>query len=405
MTQSYTSQWGQANTQQVIQNRNSYGISTYGALVLPFTDALGTGEGVNQQYVKKADSLKGKLTTAWNDIKKRIDIKNPTATFKALSEYMELNSLTISEITTGVSTFVGDKLSGIAIAQAIMDGKVTSQEALDYLFLGFAPALGVTGSVLGYSGLNQMKDAFKNGTINVGQFINGFTNVLKSAKQIKDKILNKETRTRGDVIQFDLTVSHSETYTSEAPDRRVQNGQSLQEYIHNLPETFDINCALQEGKRYSQSEFREIMTVIRNRKDVVKLFLGEEMFDSLILTNFTPNSDCTKSGYDYTLSFKKVYRSDITTDREVTIQKIPQDILLKSMESSNSIGGGSNIGSLGKGGSFNIDINQISKDVENNAQKMGISLEDVKNPPSLTEKFKSQTTLKIISEAIRGQNN
>ena len=209
MTQSYTSQWGQATAQQVVQDRNSYGITTYGALILPFKDALGEGEGDKKQYVKKADSLKGKLKTAWNDVKNRIDIKNPTATFKSLSEYIELNSLTISELTTGVSSFVGDKLSGIAVTQAIMDGKVTSKEALDYLFLGFAPALGVTASALGYGGLTEIKDALFNGSINVGQFVNGFTTVLKSGKQIKDQITGKESRTRGDVIQFDLTISHN----------------------------------------------------------------------------------------------------------------------------------------------------------------------------------------------------
>ena len=363
MTQSYTSQWGQATAQQVVQDRNSYGITTYGAIVLPFTDALGTGEGDNQQYVKKADTLKGKLTTAWNDVKSRIDIKNPTATFKSLSEYIELNSLTISELTTGVSSFVGDKLSGIAVVQSIMNGQVTSQEALDYLFLGFAPALGVTASALGYGGLTEMKDALKNGSINVGQFVNGFTTALKSAKEIKDKILGKETKTRGDVIQIDLTISHSENYTSETPDRRVQNGQSLQEFIHNLPENFDLNCALQEGKRYGKAEFREIMKVIRNRKEVVKLILGEEMFEEVVLTNFSPSSDCTKSGYDYTLSFKKVYRNDITTDKEVTIQQMPGGLIEKSIENSNSIGNGRNVGSLTgvNSGSNNKNYDQYIK--------------------------------------------
>ena len=121
-----------------------------------------------------------------------------------------------------------------------------------------------------------------------------------------------------------------------------------------MPENFDLNCALQEGKRYGKAEFREIMKVIRNRKEVVELILGEEMFEEVVLTNFSPSSDCTKSGYDYTLSFKRVYRNDITTDKEVTIQKIPQDLLVKSMESSNSIGSGKNVGSLGGRGSGSV---------------------------------------------------
>lgn len=404
MAQSYTTQYGQLYTQGVNQFRSSYNAITYGALILPFSDALGEGEGKDKSLVKKANSLKGKLKTAFSEATTIVkdNISHPTQLIKELSNYVEENSQMISEVSTGVSSFVGDKLSGIAVAQAIMDGQVTSQEALDYLFLGFAPALGVTASALGYSGLSEMKDALKGGSINVGQFVNGFTTALKGAKQIKDQVLGKETKTRGDVIQFDLTLGHNETYTSETPDRRVQNGQSLQEFIHNLPETFDLNCALQEGKRYGKSELREIFKVIRNRKEPVFLILGEEMFFPVILTNFSPSSDCTKSGFDYTLSFKQLYQNNITTDKEVTIQKIPQDLLIKSMESSNSIDSGSNVGNLGGKGTFNIDTSKVDKEIADSAKKMGVTLDDIKNPPLLSEIVNNKSTLKILRQQFPG---
>ena len=156
-------------------------------------------------------------------------------------------------------------------------------------------------------------------------------------------ITRRQARIANNIVEFDLTLSHSENYQSETPDRRVQSGQSLNEYVHNMPETFDVQCALQEGKRYSKAEFRAIIQQVRNTKGVVSLILGDEMFDNLIITNFAPSHDCTKSGMDYTLSLKKIVRSDIDTTTEVTISDKP-DML--DDDSRNASGSGS-VGGLG----------------------------------------------------------
>lgn len=85
----------------------------------------------------------------------------------------------------------------------------------------------------------------------------------------------------------------------------------------------------------------------------VSLILGEEMFDDLILTNFSPSHNCSKSGMDYTLSFKKVYRNDIDTHTIVNIQSKLD--LLEIEEGTTTVGGltssGSGVGSVGGVGS------------------------------------------------------
>lgn len=294
-------------------------ITTYGALILPFDAKKLLEENKPKTNPKSVNDLKGKLRSALklsNDENLFLGtVKSPIQTFNTLSEYMKDERSQMSKLTT----VIGSKFSGIAVAQALANGKVTSKEALDYLFMGFAPALGITGSLFGYSGLTQLKDALSNGSVDVGSFLNGFTRTLKGVVDLKDNLTKKNGKTAGDIIEFDLTVSHNENYQSETPDRRVQSGQSLNEYIHNMPETFDVQCALQEGKRYSKPEFRAIIQLIRDRKEVVSLILGDEMFDNLIITNFSPTNDCSKSGMDYTLSFKKIIRSDIDTKTEVII--------------------------------------------------------------------------------------
>ena len=317
------------------------GITTYGALLLPFEI---TKEKVIQN-VKAKTSLMGKLRTGWYYAQAGIQttIEHPIQTFKDLAKYMTDNREKIS----GVMTTIGSKFSGIAVTQAIINGNVSTREALDYLFMGFAPALGVTGSLFGYSGLVQLKDVLFNGSIDVGSFVNSFSRILKGATDLSDLITNKKNRKSKNVIEFDLTISHNETYQSETPDRRVQSGQSLNEFVHNMPETIDVQCALQDGRRYSKAEFRAILKYLRDRKETVQLVLGDELFDSLILTNFNPSHDCSKSGMDYSLSFKKVYRNDIDTKTEVTIQKVP--IKLEDTDSFSSLSSSKlNTGSLKK---------------------------------------------------------
>lgn len=320
-------------------NANIEGISSYGALLLPFDLDLAEEQAQTQTDPKEKTSFMGKLKSAMKNAKGNLseNIKQ-SKNVKILAEYMQ-DKRNIEKLGSAFGV-VGSKFSGIAVTQAIIDGKITSKEARDYFFMGFAPAIGVQGSLMGYSGLSQMKDALKNGDINVGEFISGFRTVLKGATDLKDMLTKKNTISSANIIEFDLTVSHNMTFQSEAADRRVQNGQSLNEYVHNMPDIFNVSCALQEGKRYSKAEFKAIMQEVRRKKEVVSLILGDELFDNLILTDFSPNEDCTKSGMDYTLSFKKINRSDIDTTTEVTIQQAP-----KTLEEGNSMTIGSN-GSL-----------------------------------------------------------
>lgn len=314
-------------------------ISTYGAIIIPFNIELVEQESQVQTNPKETNKFMGKIKSALHlsNVNLPDSVKN-NKNVKILAEYMQ-DKRNINKLGSAFG-IIGSKFSGIAVVQALIDGKITSKEALDYLFMGFAPAIGIQGSLMGYSGLNQIKDALRNGHIDVGAFISGFRRTLKGATDFKDMLTKKDSQTSANVIEIDLTLSHNESYQSETPDRRVQSGQSLNEYIHNMPETFSINCALQEGRRYSKAEFTAIMKTIRDRKDVVSLVLGDDIFDNLVLTDYSPSIDNIKSGMDYSLSFKKVIRSDIDTNTEVTIQQAPEFVSSEnSVSSTGNLGG------------------------------------------------------------------
>ena len=284
---------------------------TYASIILPY------------EYKKeevKADSktkqtLKGRLTSAMQKGGAALKnaIQNPGKTFDDLGKYMQTAEATVS------------KFSGIALAQMLVSGKVTNQAALDYLFLGFAPALDQQAIAMGYSGATQMKDAIKNGKINVGSFVSGFCKVQKSIVDFKNGQKNKNEQKANNIIELDITLNYNEQYQSESPDRRVENGMSWQEVLHNLPEIFSLECGLQDGRRYGVEEFKGYLTQLRESKQVFSMTIGDEQLNNLVLQNFSPSVLGARSGLDYTLELKKVHIGSVELT-PITIE--PLDINL-----------------------------------------------------------------------------
>ena len=149
----------------------------------------------------------------------------------------------------------------------------------------------------------------------------------------------EEKSTQNNRIYFDMTLSDSSQYQSETPDRRVEKGNDLTEFCHNLPVTYSVNCELQDGKRYSKDEFRGLFVQLRDKRVPITLYLGDEHFNQLILQEFSPNGQGSqKTGYEYTLNFKQITYGSI---EEVVLQSF-------ATAPSSAIGGsGSGSGSSG----------------------------------------------------------
>ena len=323
---------------------------TYANLILPYDP---TEQEVTTSPKEKL-SLKGKLTSALKKagagVKKAV--KNPGKAMKTLGKYMQQNEDKIL-----------NKFSGIAVAQVLSTGKVTCKQAADYLFLGALPALNQTYSALGYSGVQQMKSALMNGTINVGQFINGFTKALKAGTDFNNKVKNIDSFKNKKVIQLDVTYSHSEQYLSEIGDRRVQEGITWAEFVHNLPETFSLTCGIQDGKRYTVSEFKDMLKLLRNKKVPFSIEIDEEITDNVLLQNFAPTREGATNGLEYTLELKKVRIGKVET-AEITIQALPT----KESETSTT-GGGSGKTKMPKIPNYNTNPYDDTKKVMTNKRR------------------------------------
>nr|DAS99129.1 MAG TPA: hypothetical protein [Caudoviricetes sp.] len=333
---------------------------TYAQIILPYelkkTD-------VNSDP-KTKQSLKGKLTSALKNAPNTIKsaIQNPGATFADLGKYMQ------------TAENMACKFSAIGLAQLMADGKITNQAALDYLFLGFAPALDKQAVAMGYSGATQMKDALKNGSINVGSFVSGFSKVLKGGIDYANTQKSKQEQKQNNILEIDVVFNHNETYQSEAPDRRVENGMSFQEVLHNLAETYSIDCGLQDGRRYTKQEFKGYLTALRESKMVFDMVIGDENLSNVVLQNFTPAVNGAISGLDYTLELKKVHIGSVEST-PITIGKAPQGVVESA-----------NVNSSGAGGVGSIKIPSIIPNAVKDELK------------GILSQMKDRSVLKIILE-------
>ena len=128
-----------------------------------------------------------------------------------------------------VSAFT-QKYGVAALTTIINQRPVTNQMMLDSLFNGIAPALGITAGQMGFNSLMEMKNAAMAGNINVANFMQGLSNGLSIVADTQDG--QADYSKYGDEIPIDLTQQFSENHTMETPDRRVQNGQTYNEYYH-----------------------------------------------------------------------------------------------------------------------------------------------------------------------------
>lgn len=305
---------------------------TYAKLILPYNPQEYNVTTTPEQKL----SLKGKLSSAWSSAKASVKnaIQNPGQTMSNLGKYLQQSE-----------DAVLNKFSGIAIAQLLVDGKVTNKQALDYLFLGAFPALNQTYTALGYSGIQQMKEALANGTINVGNFVNGFTKTLKSLTDLKNKVKNINAFEEKNIIEIDITYSHQETYMSESGDRRVQEGISWTEFIHNMPEMFSLTCGIQDGKRYSVQEFKDMLRYLRKKRVPFNIEIDGELTELVILQNFQPTREGATNGLEYNLDFKKV-RIGTVESADVVIQ-LPPTVNEETTGTGTSGGDGSSGASVG----------------------------------------------------------
>lgn len=237
----------------------------------------------------KAQTIQGELKQAFNNAKN--NIKN-----------FDLKTFASNITLEGATDFV-QKYGTAALTTIINKQPVTNQSMLDGLFNGFAPALDMTAVQMGFNSVVEMKNAVQAGNINVANFIQGFDGALSTVINNKKKAVDYSYL--GDEITIDMLVDIDRQNIAETPDRRVQDGQVYNEYIHILPKIITFNAKIKEGLRYSAVEYEEILDDVFQSKKPFTFRAGTKVYENYIFTSFIPAENFEES-LNFSAEIKKM---------------------------------------------------------------------------------------------------
>lgn len=242
----------------------------------------------------QSQSIKDKLQNAYKNAKNSLQ----NFDIKKMAQNINLQSAT---------TFM--QKYGVAALQHIINGvPVTNQTMLDSLFNGLAPALGMTAGQLGYNSLAQMINAVQSGNINVPQFMDGLSGALDI---VRDSANGQADYSKyGEEIPIDLTQSFGENHQMETPDRRVQNGQTYNEYYHVLPLMLEITGLIKDDKNFTAHEFADRLNDVALSLKPFTFRAGKKIYENYVFTNFNPRRE-TENGITFDSEIKFIQGGDV----------------------------------------------------------------------------------------------
>lgn len=243
---------------------------------------------------KQSQSLKDQLQNAYKSA------KNTVQNFDISKMAQNINLQSATAFT---------QKYGAAALQHIINGvPVTNQTMLDSLFNGLAPALGITAGQLGFNSLMQMATAVQSGNINVPEFMNGLSGALNIVRDSAEG--QNEYSKYGEEIPIDLTQSFGENHQMESPDRRVQRGQTYNEYYHILPLLLDVTGLIKDNKNFTAHEFSDRLTEVANSLKPFTFRSGKKIYENYVFTNFNPRRE-TENGIIFDSEIKYIESGDV----------------------------------------------------------------------------------------------
>ena len=242
----------------------------------------------------QASGIKAQLSAAYNSA------KNTLQNFDITQMANNINLQSVTDFT--------QKYAVSALTMVINQRPVTNQMMLDSLFNGLAPALNITAAQTGFNSIMEMKSAIQAGNINVANFMQGLSNGLSI---VTDTMTGAQDYSKyGEEIVIDLLTEFTRAYIAETPDRRVQSGQTYNEYVHNLPLTLPFTGIIKDGLNYTAHEFADRLEQIMLSKEPFTFRAGTKIFENYVFTSFTPTTE-TESGVRFDAEIKFIQEGDV----------------------------------------------------------------------------------------------
>ena len=246
----------------------------------------------------KASTIQGQIKQAMNNAKKNI-------------QNFDLKSFANNITLEGATDFT-QKYATAGLTKIINGEPITNETMLESLFNGYAPALDMTAIQMGYNSVKEMKSAVESGNINVANFIQGFSGALSTV--VNNKKQANDYSAYGDEITIDMIIEMDRQNIAETPDRRVQDGQVYNEYVHILPKVQSFSGKIKNGYRYTATEYEQILDEIFESKRPFTFRAGDKIYENYIFTSWLPAENFEES-LNFTAEIKKIEVGEIQVEK------------------------------------------------------------------------------------------
>ena len=176
-----------------------------------------------------------------------------------------------------------------AVSKIISGEAITSQTVLDTLFNTYAPAFNGMLEQMGYNNIMQMKNAASAGTINVANFLDGFS---KSLSVVTETFLNDSNMEKyGEEIPIDVIAEFKSEYKNEFAVHPYSEGSNIQDYIKNIGNVKLIISAHvfnSTAEMWSIGDFSNKINDARVLNKPIIFRIGKTIYKNVIITRYDP---------------------------------------------------------------------------------------------------------------------
>lgn len=292
------------------------------------------------------------LIIKWGDIKTSItqleynknDVEKTNTNITSANKgiFSKLSDLTSSkpfkktmQIVSNIApTNSQNKVSKLAVGLSnLSTGNPFSSAKMENLSLKFLnPVFSATSQSLGYNSFSELYSKIKFGGLGMtSEEAKAFTKTSAvTAEQLavqKEYSINKKKSIVNGIV-INVIDSDDESYDSEVPERKVENGYDLSAYVHNSNKKRSFKGYIAGGEFFktnllsginvvneqtSAEDMKELLVQIRDSKTTFDVEVGNEgeIKDCLFSSLSFSKSNSTLNGYEISFDIQPIYKDNI----------------------------------------------------------------------------------------------
>lgn len=242
----------------------------YSALYIPYEQ---------EKPITEDKAARARIQSALSGALKKAKVSRNNFSLPDLSK-----NLTILATTELTQRYVVAGLSSIINGEPI-----TSKTVLDTLFNTYAPAFNGMLEQMGYNSLIQMKNAVSAGSINVANFLQGFS---RSLAVVTETFFNDTKMEKyGEELPIDVVESFKSEYKSNVAVHPFSEGVHIADYIKNIGSVkliIKAHVRNNAAEIWSMGDFSNKINDARVMKKPVVFRIGRTIYENVLITEYTP---------------------------------------------------------------------------------------------------------------------